>query len=124
MTRNRIKKQSGFIVTMELLVLSAILVLGLIVGMVDVRDSMLAELGDLSESIGALNQAYTIDGVSNAANTAATSGSQWLDAEDNAGLTGAIDATDNASGDAGWGDVQFTAALPDESTNEPSLVLP
>lgn len=75
-------KQGGFIVTMELLLLSAILVLGLIVGMVSLRDSMLAELSDLSESIGALNQSYNILGVNNAAGTAATAGSSFQDAAD------------------------------------------
>lgn len=114
------KKQSGFIVTMELLILSAVLVLGLIVGMVDVRDSMLAELGDLSESIGALNQSYTIDGVSNIADTAATSGSQWNDAADTT-PTGFIDDPANASGDSNWGDVEFTAAVPDEGVSEPDV---
>jgi hypothetical protein len=73
------KSQKGFIVTVELLLLATILVIGLIVGMVSLRDSILAELSDLSESVGALNQGYNILGVNNVANTAATAGSRWTD---------------------------------------------
>lgn len=80
------RSQAGFIVTIELLLLATILVIGLIVGMTNVRDSVLAELSDVSESIGALNQGYQISAVNNAAGTAATAGSAWTDAKDTNGL--------------------------------------
>jgi hypothetical protein len=85
------KKQAGFIVTIELLLLAAITVIGLIVGMTNVRDSVLAELSDVSESIGALNESYSILGVANAAGTAATAGSAFQDAPDFASATHPID---------------------------------
>jgi hypothetical protein len=72
-------KQRGFIVTMELLLLAAILVIGLIVGMTTVRDAVVLELSDLSEAIGALNQGYRVAGVVNDANTASTAGSTFSD---------------------------------------------
>lgn len=93
MTRrpNSRRKQAGFIVTIELLLLATICVIGLIVGMTNVRDSVLAELSDVSESIGALNQSYSVSAVSNVAGTAATSGSIFIDAKDFASATHPID---------------------------------
>jgi len=91
--------QGGFIVTMELIVLATILVLGLIVGMVSLRDSMLAELSDMSEAVGALNQSYNILGVNNAAGTAATSGSYWQDTNDTTAF-GPIDVNPVTPGDS------------------------
>jgi len=77
-----LKKQKGFIVTIELLLISTILVIGLIVGWVMVRDATLAEMSDMSEAIGALDQSYAIAGASNSSNTANTAGSLWQDAID------------------------------------------
>ena len=85
------RKQAGFIVTIELLLLATICVIGLIVGMTNVRDSVLAELSDVSESIGALNQSYSVSAVSNAAGTAATSGSIFNDSKDTVSLGHPID---------------------------------
>ena len=95
--------QRGFIVTMELLLLAAILVLGLIVGLVSLRDSVLSELSDVSESVGALNQSYNILGVNNTAGTAATAGSAWKDHRDH-GPAGRIDhpAPGNANKEYDW----------------------
>ena len=97
----KIKKssQSGFIVTIELLILATVLVLGLIVGWTSLRDAILAELSDLSESIGALDQSYTIYGVQNAANTAQTLGSSWVDGRDTS-YGGKFIDVQNAAGDA------------------------
>lgn len=92
------KHQGGFIVTIELLILATVLVLGLIVGWVSLRDSVLAELSDLSESVGALNQSYSIWGVQNSASTAWTAGSSWQDGRDNT-AAGTIDVQ-NGSGDS------------------------
>jgi len=96
------RKQAGFIVTIELLLLATILVIGLIVGMVNVRDSVLAELSDVSESIGALDQSYSITAVANAAGTAATAGSIFTDAVDSIDATHPIDTgSGNAAGATG-----------------------
>lgn len=111
----KVKSQAGFIVTIELLVLAAVLVLGLIVGMVSLRDSVLAELADLSESIGNLNQGYMILGVQNVAGTAATAGSSYEDNFDNTSF-GSIDSDPADPGDAD-GDLDFLTALAiDEDT--------
>ena len=118
------KNQGGFIVTIELLVLATVLVLGLIVGWTDVRDAVLAELSDVSESFGALNQSYTIWGVQNAAGTAATAGSQWQDSADTSkDLAHYIDQSTSAgSGNSGAAnDVTFNAPSVPESTANPVL---
>lgn len=75
---NKRQGEAGFVVTLELLFISVILVIGLVVGLVTVRDAMITELADLSEAIGVINQSYTYDGVSNSL-TAAVLGSQMQD---------------------------------------------
>lgn len=112
------KSQRGFIVTIELLLLATILVIGLIVGMVSLRDSVLAELSDVSEAIGALNQSYDILGVNNSANTASTAGSQWQDNQDTSDGSALID-NEAALGDAGTGDLDFASVSAEDSI--PSL---
>jgi hypothetical protein len=104
------KKQAGFIVSIELLLLASITVIGLIVGMTNVRDAVLAELSDVSESIGSLDQSYSITAVSNAAGTAATAGSKFTDDLDNNGLK----PIDSGLGDSA-SELYFAPPVPDES---------
>ncbi len=123
--KNR-KSQSGFIVSIELIFLATILVIGLVVGWVDVRDSVLAELSDISEAVGSLNQSYAIDGVQNIAKTAQTAGDHWQDLQDTAnGLPNSIDQATalnyTTQGDIGQtSDVSFTAAGPGSNIDEAS----
>ena len=56
------KRQAGFVVTAELLLITTILGLGLITGFTKVRDQVLAELSDTGSAIGAINQSYTMKG--------------------------------------------------------------
>jgi hypothetical protein len=115
------KKQAGFIVSIELLLLASITVIGLIVGMTNVRDAVLAELSDISESIGSLDQSYSITAVANEAGTAATAGSIFNDIKDQ------IDAThpiDTASGNAAAGDLMFAAPNPAGGENVPAVLNP
>lgn len=112
------KKQAGFIVTIELLLLASITVIGLIVGMTNVRDAVLAELSDISESIGNLDQSYEVSAVQNAAGTAATAGSLFTDKRDSVDATHPIDTGD---GDAGLGGELFFNG-PIGSENIPALL--
>jgi len=57
-----LKKQSGFVVTAELLLITTILGLGLVTGFAKVRDQVLSELDDTGGAIGAINQSYGIVG--------------------------------------------------------------
>jgi hypothetical protein len=116
------KKQAGFIVSIELLLLASITVIGLIVGMTNVRDAVLAELSDVSESIGALDQSYSIEAVANSAGTAATAGSIWIDAVDHADALG-TKPIDTGLGDSGQGDLQFTPMIPGPTAESSAAVL-
>ena len=55
--------ERGFVVSNELVFMSAILVVGLIVGLATVRDQVVQEFGDTSIGIGALNQSFSLAGV-------------------------------------------------------------
>lgn len=80
------KKQTGFVLTSELIVLSTTMVAALVIGLSTMRDSVTAELEDVAEAIGSLDQSYAFDGMINAEGTAEISGSGFIDAVDvNAG---------------------------------------
>jgi len=76
------KKQAGFIVSAELILIATILVIGLIVGMVAVRDATVSELEDVGNAIAALDQSYLFAGVQDTVVGSWTAGSTWLDAAD------------------------------------------
>lgn len=50
--------QSGFIVSMELILIATVVVLGLIVGMGEVTVAINTELNDVSNAVGAMVQSY------------------------------------------------------------------
>jgi hypothetical protein len=75
-------KQGGFVLTTELVLLSTVLVIGLVAGMVTMRDALTAEMEDVSEAIGHLDQTYAFNGIVNGENTAAVEGSVFGDATD------------------------------------------
>ena len=79
------KKNAGFIVTLELLLVSTILVIGLITGLVAVRDAVVTELQDSAQAIQSINQSYTYDGLiyrPDGPCTATTAGSVFVDNAD------------------------------------------
>ncbi|WP_339781149.1 hypothetical protein [uncultured Marinobacter sp.] len=76
------KKQAGFVMTTELVLLSTVMVVGLVAGMVTMRDALTAEMEDVAEAIGQLDQTYAFNGIVNGENTAAIEGSVFGDATD------------------------------------------
>ena len=70
----------AFIVSAELTLLATILVIGMVVGAVSVRDQVVQELGDVATAIGNLNQSYSFSGVR--ACTSHTAGSLFWDRHD------------------------------------------
>lgn len=100
--KNKARKQSGFVVTVELLLITTILGLGLITGFTKVRDQVLAELSDTGSAVGAINQSYTMDGTA------------WNTTEGIAFVSGFAftDATDPASPTAVGGDTQTISYRP------------
>tara|TARA_R110001583_G_scaffold167935_1_gene320722 strand:+ start:364 stop:756 length:393 start_codon:yes stop_codon:yes gene_type:complete len=80
------KKEGGFVMTSELLLLSTTIVIGLAVGLTTMRDAVTAEMEDVAEAIGSLDQSYAFDGLINGEGSAEISGSGFIDAVDvNAG---------------------------------------
>lgn len=101
--KNTAKKQRGFVMTSELVLISTIMVIGSITGLVTMRDAVTAEMEDVAEAIGAMDQSYAFDGIKNGESTAVLSGSSFGDAVDtNAGdgVEFSFVAADNVEGDA------------------------
>jgi hypothetical protein len=67
----------GALIAAEFLFISTILVIGIIVGLANVRAAINIELGELANAYLALSQGYTISGQSGCC--AATDGSQAID---------------------------------------------
>lgn len=82
MKNMKAKKQGGFVLTAELVLIVTILVFGSIVGLVSMRDALNAEMGDVAEAMGSIDQSYTFDGMINGQATATVAGSAWGDAAD------------------------------------------
>ena len=71
---------AGFVVSAELLLVATILVLGMIVGLVSVRDQIVQELGDVAQAFANVNQSYSFSGITG--HTSATAGSFFEDLQD------------------------------------------
>ena len=54
--------EAGFIVSAELVLVATILVIGLIVGLSEVQHAVVAELNDVGDAIGKVNQSYSFSG--------------------------------------------------------------
>ena len=72
--------EAGFVVSTELVLVATTLVVGMLVGLVTVRDQVVQELGDVALAIGNVNQSYVYEGVTG--HTSATAGSDFLDEND------------------------------------------
>ncbi len=75
--------EAGVILSAELVLIGSILVVGMIVGLVELQCSVVDELNDLGEAIGSINQSYTYSGVAafkkDGTTKASTSGSTFAD---------------------------------------------
>ena len=72
--------ENGFVVSAELILVSTIVVLGLIVGLTEVRQAVSEELEDVASAIGAMNQSYTYAGLKTP--KSCISGSRFFDDAD------------------------------------------
>jgi hypothetical protein len=83
-SRKKANRQSGFVVTVELLLITVVLVVGLVTGMTKLRDQTIAELSDTGSAIGSINQSYSVEGTvwSEGTPIAETSGFAFQDAGD------------------------------------------
>jgi len=55
--------EAGVILSAELVLIGTILVLGMIVGLVELQHSIVSELSDLASAFGNLDQSYTVSGL-------------------------------------------------------------
>jgi hypothetical protein len=76
-TNRKTHRKAGFVNTAELSLMSGILAGGLVVGLVAVRDAMVAELNGVARSIRAVSQSYHVPGT--AGGSAVTYGSVYAD---------------------------------------------
>lgn len=78
--------ENGAVLTAEYVLVTTVVVLGTIVGLEELAASVNFELNDLSNSIGALNQSYSITGYQGAGSfgivKSRSSGSFWEDGVD------------------------------------------
>jgi len=87
MLRELLNDEAGFIVSAELVLIATILVIGLIVGLSSIQHAVVAELNDVGDAIGQLNQSYWFTGFSAEKTSgrglkAYTRGSAWQDERD------------------------------------------
>ncbi len=80
--KRKSSKQGGFVLTSELVLIVTIMVMGMTVGLVTMRDALTAEMEDVAEAIGALDQSYAFNGMMNAESSASIDGSSWGDSQD------------------------------------------
>ncbi|MCE9607109.1 MAG: hypothetical protein K8U03_19670 [Planctomycetia bacterium] len=73
-------EQTGAIVSAEVMLVATILVLGVIVGLKSVRDSVVTELADVAQAVSNVNQSYCYSGVSGHA--ASSGGGHYQDQAD------------------------------------------
>jgi len=73
-------EQTGAIVSAEIMLVATILVLGVIVGIKSVRDSVVTELADVGQALSGVDQGYCYSGVKGHAGH--TQGAQFEDRAD------------------------------------------
>lgn len=84
--------EAGFVVSVELVLISTITVIGLMTGLTAVRDGVVSELSDTAGAVQDMNQSYTYNGV--IGHSGSTAGSDFNDALD------FCDSADDQSGEA------------------------
>jgi Flp pilus assembly pilin Flp len=87
MLRKLWNDETGAIVSAEIMLVATILVIGVIVGLKSVRDSVVTELADVAQALANVNQSYSISGVGG--HHAFTAGSAYYDLADFCDVPGA-----------------------------------
>ena len=86
MLKQLLNDEGGFIVSAELILIATLCVIGLVVGLSEIQHSINAELNDIADAIGALNQSFFTSGFHkrdvNGVVHAATFGSIFIDTAD------------------------------------------
>ena len=88
------KEEAGAIVSAELMLVATILVIGMIVGLKSVRDSVVTELADVAQAIANVNQSYSYSATSG--HHTFTAGAAFTDNRDFCDDPTALDDTGNS----------------------------
>lgn len=72
--------EAGFVISSELILIAALVVIGLLTGLATVRDQVVQELGDTADAISELQQEYQWLGTTG--HTSSVAGSLFNDLED------------------------------------------
>ena len=98
--------KAGFVVSIELVLVSTIAVIGLVAGLVAARDGVVSEMSDVVGSVQDLNQSYSYNGLTG--HSASTAGSDFADQ---------LDHCDSVDDEAGAADncITFSVAPTDEA---------
>ena len=95
--------ESGVILSAEIVLIGTILVLGMIVGLVELQCAVVAELSDLSSAIGNLDQSYKTSGFSSIKGSgnlkARTHGASYSDVADTCDCDGNMSIVCNDPGE-------------------------
>ena len=107
--------EAGFVISAELVLVATILVIGMVVGLVTVRDAVVQELADVAGAIGNVSQSYEYTQVTG--HTSATAGSHFQDELDY------CDVNNDIGGD-GAQCVHVDTPLPPNSLDEETVIDP
>lgn len=72
--------EAGFVVSAELALVATLLVIGMVVGLSTIRDSVTNELADTAGAIDDINQSYSTEGIQG--HSAAVAGFNFVDSTD------------------------------------------
>ena len=87
---------AGFVVSTELVLASTLLVIGITVGQVTLRDAVISEIADTASAINDINQSYSYTSVTG--HSSSVAGSSFTDATDFCDPTTAEGAQGNGTG--------------------------
>ena len=72
--------EAGFVVSTELMIVATVLVIGMLVGLVSIREQIVQELADVAEAISEFDQSFSFAAVSG--HSSSTAGADFVDALD------------------------------------------
>jgi len=82
--RHLANDEAGFVISSELVMVATVVVIGMVTGLVTVRNQVVEELGDLATSQAVANQSYSYSGAT--AHSASVAGSLFNDRADFCGF--------------------------------------
>jgi Flp pilus assembly pilin Flp len=86
------KDEAGAVISAEIVLVATILVIGMVVGLKSVRDSVVTELADVAQAIANIDQSYSYSGI--LGHAAQTTGSFFNDQADFCDVTNVVEHTD------------------------------